>query len=59
LNAKVRNAQLQKIPYIVVVGSKEEAASTIAVRTREGKQQFDVKLEGFVSEVKSRCDKLE
>jgi threonyl-tRNA synthetase len=59
LNAKVRNAQLQKIPYIVVVGSKEEAASTIAVRTREGKQQLDVKLEGFVSEVRSRCDKLE
>jgi threonyl-tRNA synthetase len=59
LNAKVRNAQLQKIPYIVVVGSKEEAASTIAVRTRDGKQQFDVKLEELVSEVKSRSDRLE
>jgi threonyl-tRNA synthetase len=59
LNAKVRNAQLQKIPYIVVVGSKEEETSTIAVRTRDGRQQFDVKLEGFVSEVKSRSDRLE
>jgi threonyl-tRNA synthetase len=59
LNAKVRNAQLQKIPFVVVVGSKEEAASTIAVRTRDGKQQFDVKLEGFLAEVKSRSDRFE
>ncbi len=59
LNAKVRNAQLQKIPYIVVVGGKEEVAHTIAVRTRDGKQQFDVKLEEFVAEVKSRSERLE
>jgi threonyl-tRNA synthetase len=59
LNAKVRNAQLQKIPYILVVGNKEEAASTIAVRTRDGKQQLDVKLEEFLAEVKSRSDRLE
>jgi threonyl-tRNA synthetase len=59
LNAKIRNAQLQKIPYIVVVGDKEETASTIAVRTRDGKQQFGVKLEGFIAEVKSRSDRLE
>jgi threonyl-tRNA synthetase len=58
LNAKIRNAQLQKIPYIVVVGDKEETASTIAVRTRDGKQQFGVKLEGFVAEVKSQSDRL-
>jgi threonyl-tRNA synthetase len=59
LNAKVRNAQLQKIPYIVVLGEKEEAALTIAVRAREGKQEFDVKLEEFVAEVKSRSERLE
>ena len=59
LNAKVRNAQLQKIPYIVVVGGKEETTRTIAVRTRDGKQQFDVKLEEFVAEVKSRSERLE
>jgi threonyl-tRNA synthetase len=59
LNAKVRDAQLQKIPYIIVVGSKEEADSTIAIRTREGRQQFRVKPEEFVAEVKSLSDKLE
>ncbi|MGD0395668.1 MAG: threonine--tRNA ligase [Nitrososphaerales archaeon] len=59
LNAKVRNAQLQKIPYIVVVGGKEEKARTIAVRGRDGKQQFGVKLEGFLADVKARSANLE
>jgi len=59
LNSKVRDAQLQKIPYIVVVGSKEEAASTIAVRTREGAQRFGVKVNDLLADVKSRSEKLE
>jgi len=59
LNAKVRNAQLQKIPYIVVLGGKEEAASTIAVRTRDGKQQLGVRIDDFLADVKSRSDRLE
>ena len=52
LNAKVRNAQLQKIPYVIVVGGKEETAGTISVRTRDGKQQFGVKPEDFLGELK-------
>jgi threonyl-tRNA synthetase len=59
LNAKVRDAQLLKIPYIVVVGSKEEAAITVAVRTREGAQRFGVKVEDLLAEVKSRSEKFE
>jgi threonyl-tRNA synthetase len=34
MNAKIRNAQLQKIPYMLVVGDREEAAGTAAVRLR-------------------------
>lgn len=37
LQAKIRDATLQKIPYLLVVGSKEEEAQKVAVRTREGK----------------------
>ncbi|MGP8124735.1 MAG: threonine--tRNA ligase [Nitrososphaerales archaeon] len=59
LNAKVRDAQLQQIPYIVVVGGKEETASAIAVRTREGKQEFGIKIHDFIADVKSRSDRLE
>ncbi|HJW96802.1 MAG TPA: threonine--tRNA ligase [archaeon] len=49
---KVRDAELQKIPYILVIGDKEEAAKTIAVRTRgEKKVNFGVRLEDFIRKV--------
>ncbi len=36
MNLKIRNAQLQKIPYMLVVGDREQAEDAVAVRTREG-----------------------
>ena len=36
LNAKIRDAQLQKIPYMLVVGDKEAQNQTVAVRLRTG-----------------------
>ncbi|MDB4968755.1 MAG: threonine--tRNA ligase [Myxococcales bacterium] len=38
LGAKIRRAQLEKIPYMLVVGDKEVAAGTVAPRQRDGKQ---------------------
>lgn len=35
MNKKIRNAQLMKIPYMLIVGDKEEEADTVAVRTRD------------------------
>ncbi len=37
VSAKVRDAQLQKIPYILVVGDREEKEETVTVRLRNGK----------------------
>lgn len=58
LEYKVRNAQLQKIPYIITIGEKEAQADTIAVRTRDGKVAFGVKVQDFLKqiteEIKSR-----
>jgi threonyl-tRNA synthetase len=36
INYKVREAQLQKVPYMLVVGDREAAESTVAVRSRSG-----------------------
>ena len=36
MNAKIRDAQLQKVPYMLVVGDKEAEAETAAVRLRNG-----------------------
>jgi threonyl-tRNA synthetase len=34
MNAKIRDAQMQKIPYMLVVGDKEAAAEAVSVRLR-------------------------
>ena len=45
LNAKIRDAQLQKVPYMFVVGGKEAEAQSVAVRSRDagdlGVQKID------------------
>ncbi len=38
LNFKIREAQLQKIPYMIIVGDKEVEAGTVSVRLSDGKQ---------------------
>jgi threonyl-tRNA synthetase len=51
MGAKIRDAQLQKIPYMVVVGDKEEAEKTVAVRAREGAKQDVLHLEQFLDRI--------
>ena len=36
MNAKIRDAQLQKVPYMLVVGDREAEAKAVSVRTRAG-----------------------
>ena len=38
MNLKIRQAQLEKIPYMAIVGDKEEADNTVSVRQRSGEQ---------------------
>ena len=42
MNAKIRAAQMQKVPYVLVVGDKEMATGTVAVRLRGKKRQLGV-----------------
>jgi len=53
MGAKIRNAQLQKIPYMLVVGKKEEDSKTVAIRSRSGEQTFSVKLDDFISRLRA------
>ncbi|MGI0133968.1 MAG: His/Gly/Thr/Pro-type tRNA ligase C-terminal domain-containing protein, partial [Candidatus Micrarchaeaceae archaeon] len=53
LDYKIREAQMQKVPYVLVVGKKEEEAGTVAVRARSGGQKFGVKLNDFVDKIKT------
>ncbi|MDG6993805.1 MAG: hypothetical protein JRN36_02785 [Nitrososphaerota archaeon] len=55
MGAKIRDAQLQKIPYMLVVGKKEEDSGTVAVRTRGGEQTFGVKVSEFVAKLQEEA----
>ncbi|MFI5288527.1 MAG: threonine--tRNA ligase [Polyangia bacterium] len=47
LGAKIRRAQLEKIPYMLVLGDKEVAAGTVSPRARDGQQLPPMDLESF------------
>lgn len=48
LGKKIRNAEMQKIPYMLVVGEKEKAAKSVNVREYGKKEQTAEKLDSFV-----------
>ncbi|NKQ35031.1 MAG: threonine--tRNA ligase [Chloroflexi bacterium] len=50
MNKKIRNAQLQKIPYMLVVGDREAADGTVAVRTRANEDRGDMALSVFIEQ---------
>jgi threonyl-tRNA synthetase len=55
LGAKIRRAQLEKIPYMVVVGEKDMAARMVSPRTREGVQQPAQPLDDFARRLASEA----
>ncbi len=58
INYKIRESQLQKIPYMLIVGDKEIENGSVSVRLRNGKDLGDIKIDDFISkiseEIKSR-----
>jgi len=60
LGYKIRLAEVQKIPYILVIGEEEKSSGTISVRERaEHKEKRGILLEKFIEEInnkiKSKC----
>jgi len=53
MNAKIRKAQLMKVPYMLVVGEKEMNAEAVALRKRDGSQQV-MPVDEFVALVTER-----
>ncbi|MBI2420833.1 MAG: threonine--tRNA ligase, partial [Candidatus Levybacteria bacterium] len=51
LQAKIRDATLQKIPYICIIGDKEIESNSISVRTRDGKDLGVMGLSQFLEKV--------
>jgi threonyl-tRNA synthetase len=54
MNAKIRHAQLMKIPYMLVVGDQEVKTETASLRSREGTRQDNMSVGEFVALVQGR-----
>jgi threonyl-tRNA synthetase len=49
MNAKIRDFTLQKVPYVLVMGDREESSEAVSVRTRGKGDQGSMPLEEFVA----------
>jgi threonyl-tRNA synthetase len=56
MNAKIRQAQLFKIPYMLVVGEREMADGTVSLRKRDGSRQDGMPVDQFIKMAKDRID---
>jgi len=54
MNAKIRQAQLMKVPYMLVVGENEMNAGQVSLRVRDGSQQNNIPLGEFIARAKDR-----
>ena len=54
MNAKIRQAQLMQVPYMLVVGDREVENSTVSVRKRDGARQNGLPVDEFVATVQER-----
>src|SRR3989304_4866369 len=54
MNAKIRSAQLMKVPYMLVVGDNEMKAEQVSLRVRDGSQQNNIPLSEFIARARNR-----
>ncbi len=57
MNAKIRDAQNQKIPYMLVVGDKEAEQGMVALRLRSGENPGPISQEAFLQRVREDIEK--
>ncbi|HHO47635.1 MAG TPA: threonine--tRNA ligase [Desulfobacteraceae bacterium] len=58
LNYKIREAQLMKIPYMLIVGEREKEEGTITVRKRNGENLPAMTPQDFAERVHGECDEM-
>ena len=56
MNAKIRGAQLMKVPYMLVVGDREVEGNIVSLRKRDGSRQNNLPVEEFITLTKEQID---
>jgi threonyl-tRNA synthetase len=57
MNAKIRDAQKQKVPYMLVVGDKEMEQDQVALRLRSGENPGAIAIDAFLERAKDEINK--
>jgi threonyl-tRNA synthetase len=57
MNAKIRSAQLMKVPYMLVVGENEAKAGQVSLRIRDGSRADNIALAEFIARAKDRISR--
>jgi len=58
LGFKVREAQIQKIPYMLVIGDREEKEEIVSPRRRSGETMKGIRVDDFIHQVESEYPSL-
>jgi threonyl-tRNA synthetase len=56
MQAKIRQAQLQKIPYMLIIGDREQRAGAVAVRTRSGEDLGAMSVAAFIERARAEIE---
>jgi len=52
LNKRIRNAEKQKVPYVIIVGEEEMKNNTLAIRDRRKGEKYSISKEDFIKKIK-------
>ena len=52
LNKRIRNAEKQRVPYVIIVGDEEVQNSKVAIRDRRKKEKYDLSRDEFITKIK-------
>jgi threonyl-tRNA synthetase len=55
VSGRIRNAEVSKIPFVVLIGDKEQKNKTLAIR-HKSKVKFNVKINSFIKNLKKEID---
>lgn len=56
MQSKIRDAQLEKIPYMLIIGQREAASDAVSVRQRDGQDLGALPFEEFLAKVKEQIN---
>ena len=59
MNAKIRNAQNRKIPYMLILGEKEQAENAVSIRPRQGSQINGISLQECIEFIQKKIETKE